>query len=302
MFGAFLYFAYICTSFKLREYYIMEHSLKDITAVVNHKGGVGKTSTVLSIAGGLLRENKNLRVLLIDLDSQCSLSTQCEWNPIERKGQPTVFDSLCKEGSEKGIPVYKSENGYYYSPASEDSLAVERDLLVQDLIPQGVLFNRFAYPVDDHTGDGLTTVEESFDYILIDCPPELKNITGNAIVAASRVLIPTMLNPMSYEGLSKLLKKQTKLDLNFRKLLLGQSYELQEVVILPTMTESKTRVERCYKEEVQDSYGEFLSKVSIRRDVKVQEGQGVFKDIFRYSPHCRAAIDYTFLIKELYNL
>ena len=280
----------------------MEHELKDITAVVNHKGGVAKTSTVLSIAGGLLRMNKNLRVLLIDLDSQCNLSTQCGWNAVERQGRPTVFDSLCKEGGGMGIPVYKSGSGYYYSPSSDDSRAVERDLHVQDIIPQGVLFDRFAYPVDDHTGDGLTTVVESFDYILIDCPPELNDTTSNAIVAASRVLIPVQLNPLSYMGLSKILKKQTKLDLNFRKLLMGQDYELQEVVIVPVMTGSNTRVERLYTEEIRNSYANFLSKASIRKDIKIQESQGVFKDIFRYAPYCHAAIDYEQLIKELYNI
>jgi len=281
---------------------IMEHELKDITAVVNHKGGVAKTSTVLSIAGGLLRRNKNLRVLLIDLDSQCNLSTQCGWNAVERQRRPTVFDSLCKEGGGRGIPVYKSDNGYYYSPSSDDSRAVERDLHVQDIIPQGVLFDRFAYPVDDLTGDGLTTVVESFDYILIDCPPELNDTTSNAIVAASRVLIPLQLNPLSYMGLSKILKKQTKLDLNFRKLLMGQDYELQEVVIVPVMTGSNTNVEKLYTEEIRNSYANFLSKASIRKDIKIQESQGVFKDIFRYAPYSRAAIDYEQLIKELYNI
>lgn len=278
----------------------MEQRLKDITAVVNHKGGVAKTSTVLSIAGGLLRRDKSLRVLLIDLDSQCNLSTQCGWNAVERKGQPTVFDSLCKDGCGKGIPVYKCDNGYYYSPASDDSRSVERDLHVQDIIPQGVLYDRFAYPVDDHTGEGLKDVISTFDYILIDCPPELNDTTSNAIVAASRVLIPTMLNPLSYIGLSKILKKQTTLDLKFRKLLMGENYELQEVVIVPTMAGSNTNVEKLYTEEIQNSYADFLSKVSIRKDIKIQESQGVFKDIFRYAPYSHAAIDYEMLIKELY--
>ena len=278
----------------------MEHELKDITAVVNNKGGVAKTSTVLSLAGGLLRRNKDLRVLLIDFDSQCNLSTQCGWNTVERKGQPTVFDSLSKDGAGKGIPVYKSENGYYYSPASDDSRAVERDLLVQDMIPQGVLYDRFAFPVDDHTGEGLKDVTSSFDYILIDCPPNLNDTTGNAIVAASRVLIPVQLNPLAYTGLAKILKKQTKLDLNFRKLLMGQNYELQEVVIVPTMTGSNTNVEKLYTEEIRASYADFLSKASIRKDIKIQECQGVFKDIFRYAPYSHAAIDYELLIKELY--
>ena len=88
----------------------MEQRLKDITAVVNHKGGVAKTSTVLSIAGGLLRRDKNTRVLVIYMDPQCNLSMLCGWDGDN--GLPTIFDALCKKGEEKGIPVYKSENGY----------------------------------------------------------------------------------------------------------------------------------------------------------------------------------------------
>lgn len=287
-------------TFKLRKIHIMEHSLKDITAVVNHKGGVAKTSTALSLAGGLLRSNKKARVLLIDMDPQCNLSMLCGWDIKNPQKHPTIYNALSKEGEGMGVPVYKSENGYYYSPSSKELQGVDRDLHNQT-IPQGVLFNRFGYPVDDHTGDGLTDIVTSFDYVLIDCPPSLSDTTSNAIVVASRILIPVQLEPLSYNGLSSILVKQTKLDIELRKLLMGAAYEKQDISIVPVMTDGDTRVARLYLESLHDSFGEFLTKSRVRKDVKMRESQGLFTDIFNYAPYSRVAIDYEQLIKELYN-
>lgn len=275
----------------------MEQRLKDITAVVNHKGGVAKTSTVLSIAGGLLRRDKNTRVLVIDMDPQCNLSMLCGWDGGE--GLPTIYDALCKKGEEKGIPVYKSENGYYYSPSSKELQSVDRELHDQ-AIPQGVLFNRFAYPVEDHTGEGLDDIMSSFDYVLIDCPPSLSDTTSNAIVVSSRILIPVQLEPLSYNGLSSILLKQTSLDIKLRKLLMGGAWEKQDLAIVPVMTDGDTKVARGYLSMLQESFGDFLTTARIRKDVKMRESQGLFTDIFVHAPYSRCAIDYEQLIKELY--
>lgn len=275
----------------------MEQRLKDITAVVNHKGGVAKTSTVLSIAGGLLRRDKNTRVLVIDMDPQCNLSMLCGWDGGE--GLPTIYDALCKKGEEKGIPVYKSENGYYYSPSSKELQSVDRELHDQ-AIPQGVLFNRFAYPVEDHTGEGLDDIMSSFDYVLIDCPPSLSDTTSNAIVVSSRILIPVQLEPLSYNGLSSILLKQTSLDIKLRKLLMGGAWEKQDLAIVPVMTDGDTKVARGYLGMLQESFGDFLTTARIRKDVKMRESQGLFTDIFVHAPYSRCAIDYEQLIKELY--
>ena len=285
--------------FDLRFDIIMEHELKDITAVVNHKGGVAKTSTVLSLAGGLLRENKNARVLVIDIDPQCNLSTLCGWNTDKTNKQTNIYNTLSEEGEGSGIPVYKTDRGIYFSPASK-WLKIDLDLRNQD-IPQGVLWNRFGSPIDDHTGDGLTTIEDSFDYIFIDCPPALSDVTCNAIVVASRVLIPVQLEPFSINGLADILLKQAELDRKLRKMLQGQNYEEQETVIVPVITGSKTKISRGYYQYLQDSFGDYLSKCCIRKDVKIQESQALFKDIFEYAPYSRVAIDYEMLIKELYN-
>ena len=87
----------------------MESKLKMILAIVNNKGGVGKTTTVQNLAAGMLRKNKKLRILEIDLDPQCNL-TLLNHAP---EGCATIFESMIEC---KGLPIYKSEIGVYYVP------------------------------------------------------------------------------------------------------------------------------------------------------------------------------------------
>ena len=89
----------------------MESKLKMILAIVNNKGGVGKTTTVQNLAAGMLRKNKKLRILEIDLDPQCNL-TLLNHAP---EGCATIFESMIEC---KGLPIYKSEIGVYYVPGS----------------------------------------------------------------------------------------------------------------------------------------------------------------------------------------
>ena len=268
----------------------MEHELKDITAVVNHKGGVAKTSTVLSLAGGLLRENKHAKVLVIDMDPQCNLSMLCGWN-FKNQELPTVYEAL---RDANGIPVYKSERGIYYTPASRKLQQVDVDLYRQ-MEPYRVLWSCFAKNVDDRTGDGLTDVTKSFDYILIDCPPALSGTTYNAMAVSSRILIPVQLEPLSINGLAPILVEQERVDRSLRQ------RQGQDICIVPVMVDGNTKIGRGYYDYLKETYGKFLSDVNIRKDVKMRESQMKLKDIFDYAPYSRVAIDYERLINELYN-
>lgn len=84
----------------------MEHELQEIVAVVNNKGGVGKTTTVQSIAAGLVRRNHNLRVLVVDLDPQCNLSSLMG---MKKEGLSTIYEAMCKQS---GLPIYKCKMVY----------------------------------------------------------------------------------------------------------------------------------------------------------------------------------------------
>lgn len=268
----------------------MEKILQDITSVVNHKGGVAKTSTVLSLAGGLLLRNKRAKVLVIDMDPQCNLSMLCGWN-INNNELPTVYEAL---RDMKGIPVYKSDRGIYYTPASRKLQQVDTELFRQ-MQPYQVLWSCFGQQVDDHTGDGLTDVTCSFDYILIDCPPALSGTTYNAMAVSSRILIPVQLEPLSINGLAPILIEQERVDRQLRQ------HQGQDICIVPVMVDGNTRIGRGYYDYLKESYGSYLSDVNIRKDVKMRESQMKLKDIFDYAPYSRVAIDYERLVKELYS-
>lgn len=267
-----------------------ENILKDITSVVNHKGGVAKTSTVLGLAGGLLRKNKRLKVLVIDMDSQCNLSMLCGWN-FNNKELPTVYEAL---RDQKGIPVYKSERGIYFSPASRMLQQVDVDLFRQ-MQPYQVLWNCFCNEVDDRTGEGFKNVV-NFDYVIIDCPPALSGTTYNAMAVSSRILIPVQLEPLSINGLAPILVEQERVDQSLRQ------RQGQEIVIVPVMVDGQTRISRSYHNYLEETYGQYLSDCQIRKDVKMKESQMKLQDIFSYAPYSRVASDYERLVKELYSL
>lgn len=267
----------------------MENILKEITSVVNHKGGVAKTSTVHSLAGGLLRESKGkAKVLVIDMDPQCNLSLLCGWKAANKE-LPTVYDAL---RDVKGLPVYKSERGIYYTPASQKLQQVDIELYRQ-MQPYQVLWECFYKKLDDRTGEGFENVCH-FDYLFIDCPPALSATTYNAMAVSSLIMIPVQLEPLSINGLVPILIEQQRVDRSLRQ------RQGQKIRIVPVMTDERTKVSRGYTKYLQEDFGKYLTKTFIRKDVKMKEAQGKFMDIFEYAPYSRVAIDYENLVKELY--
>ena len=145
----------------------MKTRLKEVLAVVNNKGGVGKTTTVQSLAAALVREHKDYRVLVIDLDPQCHLSILHGWSTANNYSNiPTIYTAMRYATN---IPVYRTcREGVFLVPGDSTMQDVDSDLFRQ-MNPKKVLQKCFGMPIDDHTEMGLTTIIESFDYVLIDC-------------------------------------------------------------------------------------------------------------------------------------
>ena len=195
--------------------------LKEVLAFVNNKGGVGKTTTVQNVAVGLLRQDPSLRILCIDLDPQCNLSTLLGWR-TKRKAfngdQYDIYTSL-QDGDKNSLPVYKSNTeGLFYVPASPHLSSVEPDLYRQMQSKQvlSALFGNQLHYMDqiwltknDPAAEQLyneeiTSMEDSFDYVLIDCAPALSELTYNALAAATGVIIPVQLDSLSVDGLGRM--------------------------------------------------------------------------------------------------
>ena len=112
-----------------------ETRLKEVLAIVNNKGGVGKTTTVQSLAAALVRQHKEYRVLVVDLDPQGHLSLLHGWNDADHQNDRTIYDALRKGQS---VPVYKTNRtGVYLSPGSPELQEVDSDLFKQVINPAG---------------------------------------------------------------------------------------------------------------------------------------------------------------------
>lgn len=280
--------------------------LKEVFAFVNNKGGVGKTTTVQTVAAGILHKNPTARVLCIDLDSQGSLSRQLGWWEKQKEYTKqelsyTIANALT-DGMEGGsIPVFKKQDRWYYTPACRQLVHIDNTLNSQ-MQPKKVLELLFGAPLLDMTGcsqkdvkpEGLGLIQDEFDYVLIDCAPSLSVLTLNAITVSSGVVIPVQLEGMAIEGLGNIIqaceqvKKELNPDLDIRGILL-------------CMADERTNVTKDLDKHLRARYSDMVFKNRVRRSVKMVEAQLQLTDIFEYAPSSTCAKDYSAFIDELLN-
>lgn len=269
--------------------------LKEVLAFVNNKGGVGKTTTVQSVAAGILRLNKKAKVLCIDLDPQGNMSFLMGWEKVKSDYSPalTVADAL-RDGSNNYLPVYKKSDRWYYVPASSLLNSIDPDLHRQ-MQSKLVLCQLFGNEFTDMSGDfkeGTRWISEAFDYVLIDCAPSLSELTYNALGASTGVIIPVQLEGLSVSGIGKILKACK----DVRKML---NPDLEVRGLLLAMADERTNMTKDMVKYLRDTYDEIVFDTRIRRCVKVAEAQLQLRNIFEYAPYCTAGIDYEAFVKEL---
>lgn len=269
--------------------------LKEVLAFVNNKGGVGKTTTVQSVAAGILRLDKNAKVLCIDLDPQGNLSFLMGWEQIKSDNSvnTTIAEAL-RDGSNNSLPVYKKTDRWYYVPASPMLSSIEPDLHRQ-MQSKLVLCQLFANEFADMSRDfaeGSRWISETFDYVLIDCAPSLSELTYNALGAATGVVIPVQLEGLSVSGIGKILQACK----DVHKML---NQELEVRGLLLAMADERTNMTKEMVNYLRDTYDEIVFETRVRRCVKVAEAQLQLRDIFDYAPYCTAGIDYENFVKEL---
>lgn len=269
--------------------------LKEVLAFVNNKGGVGKTTTVQSVAAGLLRLNKKAKVLCIDLDPQGNMSFLMGWEKVKADYSPalTVADAL-RDGRSNSLPVYKKSDRWYYVPASSLLNGIDPDLHRQ-MQSKLVLCQLFGNEFTDMSGDfkeGTRWISEAFDYVLIDCAPSLSELTYNALGASTGVIIPVQLEGLSVSGIGKILKacKDVRNMLN---------PDLEVRGLLLAMADERTNMTKDMVKYLRDTYDEIVFDTRIRRCVKIAEAQLQLRNIFEYAPYCTAGIDYEAFVKEL---
>lgn len=238
-----------------------------IISFANHKGGVAKTTSVASIGVALSQIGR--RVLLIDLDPQTNLTDLLSQSGTGR----TLYDSL---RDLKGLPVTHLREGLDLCPSSIDMVSI--DIELADLPDRGYRLQKLLEGLD-------------YDYILLDCPPNLGLLTQNALSASTKVIIPLTPEAFPAKGLGTLLNV---IDLVKRSS--NPSLELGGILITRY---NRRKINRLVEETLRENFKDLVFKTKIRENVDLIESPLEGKDIFTYSPDSIGAKDYTEVAKEI---
>jgi chromosome partitioning protein len=244
-----------------------------IATFVNQKGGVGKTTTAVSLAAALARRGQ--RVLLVDLDPQANGTSAVGVDPGDR---PTVYDALLDGAPAGECVVAAPAEGFDVLPSSSALSGAE-----VELVPVMARERRLA--------QALQPLRGSYDWIFVDCPPSLGLLTINALAASDGVIVPVQCEYMALEGLSRLMET---LDLVRRNL----NAELEVIGVALTMYDARTRLSQQVADEVRSHFPQTFATL-IPRAIRLSEAPSYGQTIFRYEPNGRAAEAYAQLAAEL---
>ena len=243
-----------------------------IIAVVNQKGGVGKTTTAINVSSQLAVEKQS--VLLLDLDPQGNATSGLG---LPKEKIATTYDVLCKNLLLGSAVVETSINNLHVLPANADLAAAEVELVGQEQ-------REFTL--------AKALSEINYDYIVIDCPPALGLLTINALTAATAVLIPVQAEYYALEGLGQLLntiqaiKQRTNPNLD----ILG---------IALTMYDKRNALSDQVYSELKNYFGDKLFSTIIPRNVRLAEAPSYGRTIYEHDRWSKGARAYKALTKEI---
>ena len=244
--------------------------MSKVISISNHKGGVGKTTSVINIGAGLNKLGK--KVLLIDLDPQANLSQSLGLIDQERNIYGAIRGEYKLQPTEilKGLDVVSSTldlSGAEVELSSEAG----REYILRELIDP---------------------IKGSYDYILIDSPPSLGLLTINAFTASDEVFIPLQAQYLALQGLSKLVEVIEKI-----KKRLNKGLKVGGVFI--TQYDSRKVLNRDVVATIKAHFKDEVFKTKVRDNVALAEAPAQGVDIFRYNPKSYGAEDYLCLCKEI---
>ncbi len=246
-----------------------------IMAIANQKGGVGKTTTAVNVAGELARRGR--RVLLVDIDPQGNATTSL--GIAKASLTVTSYDLLLGGAPPETIPQPSGRDRLDIIPADQELAGASIELV--DVARR-----------EWRLHDGLVNLFPRYDWIIIDCPPSLGLLTLNALCAANAVLIPLQCEYLALEGLAQL--KQT-----LERVRESLNPTLRIIGVVMTMYDGRTNLAQQVVDEVQRYFPRLICRTLIPRSVRLSEAPSHGRMAYEYEPHGRGAQAYALLTEEL---
>ena len=241
-----------------------------VISLLNHKGGVGKTTSAINVGAGLVELGK--KVLLVDLDPQANLTISLG---IPRQSV-TIYEALRGESE---LESYPYKDGMDVVTASLDLSGAEMELVNEpgrEFILRGLF----------------EPVQEEYDFIIIDCPPSLGLLTLNALTSSNAVYIPLQTEFLALQGVAKIKQVIDKVRFRLNK-------KLHVGGVIATMYDGRKVLNRDVVSTIQKYFGDRVFETMIRSTVALAEAPAQRQDIFSYSPRSNGAKDYLALCKEV---
>lgn len=249
--------------------------MTQIISVVNQKGGVGKTTTTVSLAAFIGKKRK--KVLMIDLDPQGNATSGLGIDKSEIEN--STYDIMVNDVPISEAIVESSANNVDICPTNINLAGAEVEL-VGAMSREQILKN------------AIEEVADNYDYIFIDCPPSLGILTINALTASNNLIIPIQGEYYALEGLSQLVDTVNKV-----KKKLNKNINILGVVL--TMFDKRTQLTRQVKDEVENYFGDKVFKTLIPRNVRLAEAPSHGLAISDYDPNSKGGKAYESLASEV---
>lgn len=258
--------------------------MSTVIGVVNQKGGVGKTTTSVNLAGALAQ--KGFKVLVIDLDAQSNLTTHLgigsrspEANPdTENNVEPSIYDVLKGQKKLSEVWIKRSENLYIVPSSLMLSAA---DLELGGVVGRELLLKR-----------ALVGVKDDFSFVIIDCPPALGLLSLNALAAVDKVVVPVQSEYLALHGVRQLLDTIDQV-----KSIYNPSLIVGGVLIC--LHDSRKRLARAVADTIRSYFGDLVFTSVVRTNVALAEAPSVGQTVFEYAPKSSGAEDYGLVADEL---